>query len=361
MNECMLDDDGISSFANDYHYVARTECILTYGGSSLDIFLNYTVLVLDLLFCGFWLWFQRRRFRYDPTSHDRMAIAAVASLTFVFLYQIALCLALACSGISIVWCACFGWYLYKAKYAAAEYSVPSSAILVSTTRSNQGRREQAEVASELQEDQVTPTSALEPDADVVFAYEQSSPFPQNENVENQNPNLFMNFEIGLGILNLALIAYYAWSAEIITTVAHFCAILLGMLMAIAEEYCSCRSCFASLSSCLCCPHRQFLDNFLRPRDTQRPARPPNDDEVDAARHLSSDFPDDPLLSTTNSTTTADLFAPPTGSIRGGFFSSLTGTFNSSNSWVLSSFFQRISTQDRGGSDHDEETASAERD
>lgn len=160
-----MDDCGAANL------LAKCGCILTYGGSELDICINYTLLILDVAFCTWWL----------NISH-RSTIQPLISLIGVMIYQVVLCLFLGCSGVSIVWCAVIGWYIQKSRC------------------SSQG----------------TP-----------------------HEISPQNSALVSRAETVLLLLNAAALIYYAITSEMITSVAHGCALLLGMALSKLE---SCRCC-----------------------------------------------------------------------------------------------------------------------
>mmetsp|Transcript_8214 Transcript_8214/g.10731 ORF Transcript_8214/g.10731 Transcript_8214/m.10731 type:complete len:277 (-) Transcript_8214:163-993(-) len=257
MNECALD---LGSYA------ARTECIVTYGGSTKDVILNYTVLVLDVVACVVWLWVRRN----DDTVR---AFAPLISLAFVVAFQISLCLAVACSGISIIWCACFGWYLYKTWHTLKipDLQIPSE---------RNGVNDEIIIGSD----------------DVLY-----DSTPTQEKVYSWT-------EVALGLLNVAFLLYYAMTAETIITVAHFCAIFMGSVVSLLEEYCTFFDCGL---------HWLFLDNFMRRRES--PSRENNSG--------------DPLLSSS-----AALFAPPTESMFSSRSPELSST-SASSSWFRNSFFR----------------------
>ena len=114
----------------------RTACIVSYNGNVFHSILNYSLLVISLAGCA---WVQRqqqqqqRQRQPQPQPqlvHDKnhtndnvvpearserrkppTTRAALASLSFTVVFQVGLCWALHCSGISIVWCAAAGWML----------------------------------------------------------------------------------------------------------------------------------------------------------------------------------------------------------------------------------------------------------
>jgi hypothetical protein len=182
----------------------RIVCILTYHGSIHDIVINYVMLVINFAWCQAVLSFvlstrhQKKGTTTTTTtttnqelttasskqqSHTLYA-AAIASFAFVWMFQIVLCLVLAvlsedgigCAGISIVWCAMAGWIWYNKKH--------------SNMNKKKGRQHQDWFL-------LASGSWLERMATV---------------------------------LNLSVIFYYFLVEELITTIAHICALVLGALL-----------------------------------------------------------------------------------------------------------------------------------
>ena len=115
-------------------------CILSYDGNPFDSAVNYTLLGLNLVYGRTFLvlWATQNHHEQQPLQqqqHTRrrglsMHSAALASLVLVIVFQIGLCLLLGCAGISIIWCACAGWILSVRR----QYGVSSSFIwLVEST------------------------------------------------------------------------------------------------------------------------------------------------------------------------------------------------------------------------------------
>ena len=72
------------------------QCILTYDGSAFDSALNYTLVIIGAL-----------PFLHNSSS-DALPLPRVAALAFFCAFQLTLCVAIGCSGVSIVWAACLG-------------------------------------------------------------------------------------------------------------------------------------------------------------------------------------------------------------------------------------------------------------
>jgi len=242
------------------------------------------------------------------SESNRRTIAALISLGLVLLFQIGLCLALFCSGISIVWCACFGWFLKKS-------SLKSTGFANDTTAAEDPLSNHSSTVTPQQQEQ----------HDVLYEEYTSPP----NNMERA-PNQLLCGDICMGLLNVGLICYYALTAESITTIAHLCAVLLGMLLALLEDYVTCPCCV----SC-CCPFLEIpIAGITRENGTV---------------NISSS--DDPLLSSTEAvpaygrpdlTSTGDVFAPPTESL-GMNRPAVRGSFNTS--WLKNSFFRSANFQD----------------
>lgn len=135
------------------HHIA---CIISYGGRPRDAVINYFILLLNV---SFWVANHGHTGRRSPQFYRarHRQVGAAASLGFVTIFQICLCLLVGCFGISIVWCACVGWFLLDTVFI----SLRATWIVMS--------------------------------------------------------------------MNGIAIGYYALATAWITTVAHFCAIVLGML------------------------------------------------------------------------------------------------------------------------------------
>ena len=143
---------------SDGNILDRVECILTYGGSATtDVVLNYIAIALNLIHCGFLIVAQTQK----VNKEDHLKRQAFVSLLFVILFQIGLCLALGCSGVSVIWCAMFGWTI------ATKTRVKTRIV--------------------------------------------------------GGNNLFL--------FNKGLIVYYLFTKPFITTVAHICAVVLGVILA----------------------------------------------------------------------------------------------------------------------------------
>ena len=150
----------------------RTGCILTYGGEARDIWINYAILVLTLAVS---LFRSKDTFTEIPEENLKARWLCVSAVMFftVCIFQWSLCLCLGCAGISIVWCALAGWMINERKYHQRPGDI--------------GQPTEGRNALDVYED-VTLTAVL------------------------------------------AVLIYYATTAAVITTVAHFCALILGTLL-----------------------------------------------------------------------------------------------------------------------------------
>ena len=156
--------------------IGQIGCVLTYGGSTTDIWINYLLLGAN----GFWclqIIFRKNALLPPPRGVSRFRIASLIGVT---LFQVGLCLQLGCSGISIIWCALAGWAL---------------------------RQEILLYPQELLQDWR--------DAHIVEAPPRGGRWGW---ILDINDKVWPN---------LAALGYYALVAPPITTVAHACALLLG--------------------------------------------------------------------------------------------------------------------------------------
>jgi hypothetical protein len=156
---------------------ARMGCILSYAGSEKDMWINYTVLLVNLLWCC-WVATTTKPTTTSPhnnNNNNKIVGCHMASLVFVVAFQLGLCLQLGCAGISIVWCAMAAW-----------------AVAIQQQQQQQGGQS---------------TTAI-----TTTRFWQL--FPSS--------------------LTVAVILYYMVVAPVITTVAHLCALVLGYGLAVCE-------------------------------------------------------------------------------------------------------------------------------
>ena len=163
----MTNESGDSFVCRPDNILDRIACVLIYP-STFDIVLNYFLLILNLAYCAF----QITPSAPQTTPQARKFYAA-GSFIFVVFFQITLCLILGCNGISIIWCAMMGW---------------------STSTAHQTVRERKE----------------------------ANP---SETTLGINP-----LGKATTLLDFLAILYYAITAEAITTIAHVCAVILGVFL-----------------------------------------------------------------------------------------------------------------------------------
>ncbi|GKY94267.1 hypothetical protein MPSEU_000392500 [Mayamaea pseudoterrestris] len=170
MDECSVKEHG---------FEAAVTCILTYGGNRTDTAINYTILLINLAACYFIVAKER---------NHAQSICAIKSFALVVCFQILLCLLVGCSGISIIWCACAGWMIRRMKLhgQSNEYTALAAAsdTVDATARTHRCDTQWLILASQ---------------------------------------------RITLGIDALAVM-YYFCTTELITTIAHVCAVILGMML-----------------------------------------------------------------------------------------------------------------------------------
>lgn len=145
----------------------RLSCILTYHGSERDIMINYIVLIVNLICCVVSIRFHSQQV---PEKACKLIRFALLSLISVAVFQICLCLVIGCAGISIIWCAMAGWMVSE--------------------HQNLKKRQEVNV------------SMLQWEKTDLFVF----------------------------VLNTGVIIFYAFVTEPITTVAHSCALVLGVML-----------------------------------------------------------------------------------------------------------------------------------
>ena len=164
-------------------------CILTYDGSVVDIVINYAMLVINL-----WITVLVNR-REDLQWWLYLPLTA-----FLFAFQVILCLAVDCTGISVVWSALFGYYVVLVVYGVESLTL----------------KEHMEILF------------------VVFTTLVKSVFylVREEFRPNFSPWECLTLKIWFGVFTtLVTWIYYLATEELITTVAHLCAALMGALIA----------------------------------------------------------------------------------------------------------------------------------
>lgn len=164
---------------------ADVGCVLSYNGSVLDAVLNYAMLVVAV---GAGVLLLRGQRPADGPRARARAVWQGCALLGVCAFQLGLCLALGCSGVSIVWNAVVGFMLYQL--------APSRLLLAAAPASDSGTAP----------------------AVVPVGIGASAP-------------------LGAAVLAGGLDAYYAATAEPITTYAHLCALLLGVVLSAADVMC----------------------------------------------------------------------------------------------------------------------------
>jgi hypothetical protein len=147
--------------------------------------LNYSIFLINLIYCGAALQQQQQQ-----QQQQRIRLALICLLGVVA-FQWILCLILECSGISIIWCAMCGWTMHQHKTEEEQ------------RRTNSTNNENSE----------------------------RIPNPAEFSVEERFKSAmeWIRRRVQLVILlDVSVIVYYAVVSEVITTVAHLCALILGV-------------------------------------------------------------------------------------------------------------------------------------
>ena len=142
----------------------------------------------------------------DPYTHPYLSLTS--NHIAVIAFQIVLCLIVECVGISIIWCAIFGWILVE---VACGHGIGGAA------------------SNDTEPDRQAETSNTSP---TCVGY---------GNLSSRCSCIAVVASVASTILcvDLAAIVYYAVTAPAITTVAHICAILMGVILeVVAVRGCS---------------------------------------------------------------------------------------------------------------------------
>ena len=146
-------------------------CILSYNGSEDDVIINYITFAVSL--CGGAAVLALQRRSVNPHIFQLMVLYQASAVLGLFAYQVGLCLALGCAGISIVWNAMNGFLGLTLVYQGEGWAWPFHGL-------------------------------------------------QRE--------LIVRVALGTIAFGLAVDVYYAVAADLVTTIAHLAAILVGMLI-----------------------------------------------------------------------------------------------------------------------------------
>jgi nitrate reductase NapE component len=196
----------------------RLVCILTYDGDGLDVIINYVLLIVNLLVCVAQL--RAGGIHHDDTQNEHQrqsrgrAVKAAAALVFVVAFQLVLCLAVGCVGISVVWCAMMGWIACE-RIIGAPRQQSQPALLRQPETDPIVHRDESESSAS---------------ADATFpgarAELRSARHPSRPSDDFQVLDFLIFSALAVDLVG---IVYYGVVMPAITTVAHVCAIALGSL------------------------------------------------------------------------------------------------------------------------------------
>lgn len=165
---------------------ARLVCILGYNGNTVDIAINYALILINVGHCILELRINKSDGNATTRSarHEQLELrAAAAALAFVTLFQVVLCLAVSCSGVSIIWCAMCGWIMSRRRKLRID---------------NDGNCHDCD---------------------------------DNDDERTSRGNyLYGSSEKAVLLLDILAIVYYAVTLPFITTIAHVCALVLGAIL-----------------------------------------------------------------------------------------------------------------------------------
>jgi hypothetical protein len=221
----------------------RIFAILSYGGNApLDVAINYSLLLLNLIACSYTLLLRAKAFpspRSSSQSGSSMIRATVAALVFIFAFQIVLCLAVGCVGISVVWCALAGWMLLeegeqeRQEEEGSQQRQRPPPEAYGDEPDGQEEEEEEERRSLVRQGQSLLTaSALQPganDAGIGEGVAASCSSVAQRVVPRISRRRMFVVLVALAVDSVAIL-YYAATFPPITTLAHLCAIGLGAIL-----------------------------------------------------------------------------------------------------------------------------------
>ena len=143
-------------------------------------------------------------------THTRLVLCTV------FAFQFTLCLAVKCTGVSIVWCAILAWL-----------------VMMTLGINKQGISWNADSVDEQHQSSTGETTALRPEE----VMNNNNPSLDHTNTSSASINVALlnhhqqqqHAKLVIG-LNTIVLLFYAIKTEIITTIAHVCAIALGLVL-----------------------------------------------------------------------------------------------------------------------------------
>eukprot|EP00045_Choanoeca_perplexa_P001319 m.18955 g.18955 ORF g.18955 m.18955 type:complete len:240 (+) comp10870_c0_seq3:171-890(+) len=192
--------------------------ILSYDSNAYDILINYSMLTLGSLT----LWLDARASRLSTSQHRQWWF----SFCGVAVFQVGLCYGVDCVGISIVWSAQLGWMLLR--------NTPW--MRSATGLRDGGNSDGTDGGSETPIDFTSPPSTPRGTTPLVSLSQPArrSTYVLARDKEQHNTILMQRFFAYYKttlLFGLAAMVYYLAVSEIITTIAHGCAVVLGMLLA----------------------------------------------------------------------------------------------------------------------------------
>lgn len=202
--------------------VIRISCILTYGGSIHDLIINYTLLLVNLVYCTAYAIEAAKSITSNTTATIIMASnttayrwSSLSVLVFVVVFQIVLCLGVGCTGISIIWCAMCGW------------------IMSNGRERRQKQQHHHHQQHDIQQDQLQ-SRAGEDERQVVGNNQAANLGVLNVTGSSQAVDFDKTWlgkqRDAIICCDVIIIIYYAIASPFITTIAHFCALVLGAVL-----------------------------------------------------------------------------------------------------------------------------------
>jgi hypothetical protein len=212
----------------------RLACILLYDGNQVDVIINYALLLLNLGGACFGLLLRSTSGDALPVRQSQvsMFLKASAAFGFVVAFQLVLCLIVGCMGISIIWCALAGWILCERRHKDRSGRQPHD--------QEQGCEEASELLLNEENEQRRPgpseSAAISPSAEQSPPTERirpgSAPSTSSPPTSIIHRRILSPWPVNEIVLALdgVVVVYYLATQPIITTVAHFCALLLGAFL-----------------------------------------------------------------------------------------------------------------------------------
>ena len=132
----------------------------------------------------------------------------------VVTFQIVICLLVKCTGVSIIWCTTLSFIVQLLS-------------VVSSCRLHQLLLVQLHSVDSMNYDETIDQSSIETNTHDNHTYNKKQQLPMTSSLSSLHTIKYTKLTI---LINMVVLLYYGIVSEVITSIAHVCAILLGLLL-----------------------------------------------------------------------------------------------------------------------------------